>query len=116
MIRGFSRPTDGHAEPIRCPIPISGEFLLGSRQPLPVCCAEAPGLIPEERAIPLLDSQGTEAMIPLKSRTHAAILSAVSFTLLLLIGGPPLHAQADRKAEANTRQGRVFRAGASMSN
>src|SRR3954454_23331016 len=51
-----------------------------------------------------------------KIRTHAAILSAISFSLLILIGGPPVLAQADRKPEANARRDRVFRAGAATSN
>ena len=51
-----------------------------------------------------------------KSRSHTVILAAIVFSLPLLIGGPSLRAQADRKPEANTRQDRVFRAGAATSN
>ena len=44
------------------------------------------------------------------------ILAAISCGLLLLIGGPAVLAQADRKPEANARPDRVFRAGAATSN
>src|SRR4051794_41503942 len=47
---------------------------------------------------------------------RTAILAAITHCLLLLIGGPPLHAQADRKPGANARRDRVFRAGAATSN